>query len=141
MLSASGLARSGSAGGGQTTRTRQPALSRGVYQRAQAAEPAATPQRGVCAGLCGRRQATLHYHALLPTWLSTSCLGKRPQDAAGIQCTVGACLDVANGIAFLHAQHPQVLHLDLKPPNVVILPLFPCVFSISFSLTYTHSVV
>ena len=42
---------------------------------------------------------------------------------------VGACLDVANGIAFLHAQHPPVWHLDLKPDNVVTLTR---VFSVSF---------
>ena len=32
---------------------------------------------------------------------------------------IGACLDVANGIAFLHAQQPPIWHLDLKPDNVV----------------------
>ena len=32
---------------------------------------------------------------------------------------IGACQDVANGIAFLHAQQPPIWHLDLKPDNVV----------------------
>ena len=38
---------------------------------------------------------------------------------------VGACLDVAQGIAFLHAQALPVWHLDLKPDNVVHSPLSP----------------
>jgi serine/threonine protein kinase len=32
---------------------------------------------------------------------------------------VGACLDVAQGLHFLHTQSPPVWHLDLKPDNVV----------------------
>jgi len=32
---------------------------------------------------------------------------------------VGACLDIANGLACLHALSPPVWHLDLKPDNVM----------------------
>ena len=53
---------------------------------------------------------------------------------------VGACLDMANGIAFLHAQHPPVWHLDLKPDNVVPLSLTCCPFNLRvFSLSVSQS--
>jgi serine/threonine protein kinase len=44
---------------------------------------------------------------------------RKSQLAFGSLERVGACLDMAVGIAFLHAQEPPIWHLDLKPDNVV----------------------